>query len=60
MAMWKSKSCPRCGGDIFIDRDLEDWYEQYLQCGYRSEVKNLDEFKERSAQRDKEPTEVRG
>ncbi|MEE9399939.1 MAG: hypothetical protein V3V23_06690 [Dehalococcoidales bacterium] len=34
MAIWKFKSCPRCGGDIFIDRELGDWYAQCLQCGY--------------------------
>ncbi|MBI2329500.1 MAG: hypothetical protein HYU85_07725 [Chloroflexi bacterium] len=47
MPKWKLKSCPRCRGDIFIDRDLEGWwYEQCLQCSYRSELKNLAEFKE--------------
>ena len=54
MAMWKSKSCPRCGGDIFVDRDLEGWYEQCLQCGYRCELKSLDELKELSPETDKE------
>ncbi len=34
MAQWKFKSCPRCDGDIFIDRDLYGWFEQCLQCGY--------------------------
>ena len=27
------KRCPKCGGNIFLDRDLYDWYEQCLQCG---------------------------
>jgi len=34
MVMWKFRSCPRCGGDIFIEGELDDWYEQCLQCGY--------------------------
>ena len=55
MAVWKLKSCPRCRGDIFIDRDLDGWHEQYLQCAYRHELKNLAEFKEQPAGRDKEP-----
>ncbi|MFC2022247.1 hypothetical protein ACFLTR_03440 [Chloroflexota bacterium] len=46
MAMWKFKSCPRCGGDVFIDRDLDGWYELCLQCSHRSELKSLAEFKE--------------
>jgi len=34
MVSWKLKSCPRCGGDIFTDRDYYGWYEQCLQCSY--------------------------
>lgn len=33
MVMWKFRSCPRCGGDIFIDRDADGWYKECLQCG---------------------------
>ena len=39
--MWKTKSCPRCGGDIFIDKDMDGWYGQCIQCGYRSELKPI-------------------
>jgi ribosomal protein S27AE len=46
MVKWRPKSCPRCGGDIFIDRDLDNWYEQCLQCSYRVELKTLDGFQE--------------
>lgn len=45
MVMWKIKSCPRCMGDIFIDRDMDGWYEQCLQCSYRCELKGITEFK---------------
>ncbi len=37
----KSKSCPRCGGNIFIDRDLYGWYELCLQCGYLCDLKSI-------------------
>ena len=34
--MWRFKSCPKCNGDIFVDRDYEGgWYEACLQCSYR-------------------------
>lgn len=35
--MWRSKSCPRCDGDIFVEMDCIDgeWYEYCLQCSYR-------------------------
>jgi len=32
--MWKLKGCPRCKGDLELDRDEWGWYEQCIQCGY--------------------------
>ena len=26
------KRCPNCGGNVFLDRDSDGWYEQCLQC----------------------------
>jgi len=46
MPKWKVKGCPRCGGDMFLDRDLDSWYEQCLQCSYRAELKPLRTVKE--------------
>lgn len=34
MTKWKLKSCPRCHGDIYVERNLTSWHEQCLQCGY--------------------------
>ena len=55
MAVWKLKSCPRCGGDTFLDRDEYEWYEQCLQCGYVHELKNVTGFYKRSGEREEEP-----
>lgn len=33
MGLWL-KSCPKCGGDLFSDRDVMGYYRQCLQCGY--------------------------
>ena len=34
--MWRFKSCPKCRGDVYLERDFEGaWYEHCLQCGYR-------------------------
>jgi len=30
------KRCPKCGGNIFLDRDSYGWYEQCLQCSHTS------------------------
>ncbi len=41
METWKLKSCPRCGGDIFVDCDEEkNWSAQCLQCGYVHQMEN--------------------
>ena len=45
MVMWRLKMCPRCGGDMFLNKDLDDWYEECLQCSHSEELKNLVEFK---------------
>jgi len=41
MAVWKLKSCPRCGGDLFIQRETDGWYEECLLCGYQRDVSSL-------------------
>lgn len=41
MAVWKLKSCPRCNGDLFIQRETDGWYEGCLLCGYERDVSNL-------------------
>ena len=47
MAMWKLDMCPRCGGDIFVDRDMDGWYEECLQCSYRYDPKSTTEYEGR-------------
>ncbi len=38
MVAWKLKSCPRCGGDLYIDRDINSWFSQCLQCSHWREL----------------------
>lgn len=33
MVLW-IKGCPKCGGDMYSDRDIMGYYRQCLQCGY--------------------------
>ena len=40
MAVWKLKSCPRCGGDLFMQREKNGWDEACLACGYRRDISN--------------------
>lgn len=41
MAVWKLKSCPRCSGDLFVQRERDGWYEECLMCGFVKDVSNL-------------------
>ncbi len=45
MLKWRLKACPRCSGDVFIDRDMDGWFEQCLQCSFRRGLKELNEFR---------------
>ena len=38
MTYWKLKSCPRCTGDLYIEREKNGWDEACLACGYRKVV----------------------
>jgi hypothetical protein len=58
MTRWKLKSCPRCGGDMFINSDLYGWYEKCLQCSYQHDLKDLVEFKKQAARGEMEPARV--
>ena len=46
MVNWRPKGCPRCGGDLFIDKDYDGWYEQCLQCAFRRELRVVEPKKE--------------
>ncbi|MFH1003712.1 MAG: hypothetical protein V1780_06175 [Chloroflexota bacterium] len=39
--MLRLKSCPRCNGDIRLDRDQYGWYEECIQCGYVRDLKKV-------------------
>jgi ribosomal protein S27AE len=41
MVRWRLKSCPRCGSDMFIDKDFDNWYEQCLMCSYRVDLQRI-------------------
>jgi DNA-directed RNA polymerase subunit M/transcription elongation factor TFIIS len=38
MVRWRLKSCPRCGSDMFIEKDFDNLYEQCLMCSYRIDL----------------------
>lgn len=30
--------CPKCGGNLYLDKDYNGWYEQCLQCAYMKDL----------------------
>ena len=40
--MLKLKACPRCEGDLHINRDMYGPYRQCLQCGYMGDLPCLE------------------
>jgi hypothetical protein len=43
--MWRLKGCPKCKGDIFLEKDIDGWYERCLQCGYNQDLETIVEVK---------------
>ena len=48
--MWRLKSCPRCNGDVGVERDHWGFYEQCIQCGYLHDLQNIVEAKQQPVQ----------
>jgi ribosomal protein S27AE len=44
----KPESCPRCGGNLVLDRDEYSYYQYCLQCGYQREPVGTDNFHRQS------------
>jgi len=51
-SMWNFKSCPRCVGDIYIDKSEGKWYQSCLQCGFEKELPNIIEDKKQLTKKD--------
>jgi DNA-directed RNA polymerase subunit M/transcription elongation factor TFIIS len=56
--MWRFKGCPKCGGDLFVDYDLNGWYEECLQCGYLRDLKTIFEVKAQKAEKSEQKSEL--
>lgn len=41
----KNRTCPRCGGILYVDKDIHGWYEQCLQCAYIHDLEAVYETK---------------
>ena len=41
MGVWRFKSCPKCNGDMLINRDSDGWYQWCLQCGHQHDLTDV-------------------
>jgi len=39
--------CPKCGGNVYLDRDYDGWYEQCLQCSCTRYLETVVEVREK-------------
>ena len=44
------KRCPKCGGNVYLDRDYYGWYEKCLQCAYTRDLESILEGREEVSQ----------
>ena len=44
------KLCPRCQGDIHVNRDMYGEYKECLQCGYMEDIDKPNQFAQLKAQ----------
>ena len=52
--MLRLKSCPRCKGDVLLEKDKYGWYEQCLQCGYLRDMETILVVKQQQADKAKQ------
>lgn len=45
--MWRLKACPKCKGDMLVEKDSHGQYEWCLQCGCHLEIKSVPELSRR-------------
>ncbi len=41
MVRWRLKACPRCGSDMYIEKDFEEIYQKCLMCSYRVDLQRV-------------------
>jgi hypothetical protein len=51
--------CPKCGGNLYLDRDYIGWYEQCLQCAYMKDLGVVYRSKKKTPKNTVAPVPVR-
>jgi len=51
--------CPKCGGNLYLDRDYIGWYEQCLQCSFMKDLGVVYQSKKKAEKETTEPVLVK-
>jgi DNA-directed RNA polymerase subunit M/transcription elongation factor TFIIS len=51
--------CPKCGGNLYLEKDYHGWYEQCLQCAHMKDLAVVYQSKKRTEKEAKEPVHVK-
>jgi Zn ribbon nucleic-acid-binding protein len=43
--------CPKCRGNLYLDRDYNGWYEECLQCGFIKDLAVVYEHKKQTPEK---------
>ncbi|HJX13982.1 MAG TPA: hypothetical protein VJ377_10725 [Dehalococcoidales bacterium] len=41
-----ARRCPRCGGNLYLDKDYHGWYEECLQCAFMRDLVEIARLKD--------------
>ena len=41
MVRWNLKSCPKCGSDMYIEKDFDMIYKKCLMCSYQVDIERV-------------------
>ncbi|MBN2239185.1 MAG: hypothetical protein JW712_05390 [Dehalococcoidales bacterium] len=41
MVRWNLKSCPRCGSDMYVEKDFDMIYKKCLMCSYQVDLERV-------------------
>jgi hypothetical protein len=58
--MLRFRCCPKCRGDVMLDKDYYGWYEQCLQCGFLRDLEIIAQVGQQPASSQPETKEKRG
>ena len=54
MEMIRFKACPKCGGDLYVNKDIHGDFLNCLQCGYLKDLTEETEIPRQSVPIEKE------